>query len=187
LCSIVVSHDGTAVEAVEALGRANAVSAEWSALYAEHAPAIARFLAKLTGDREVAADLTQETFVRAIRARQDGAELRSARAWLFRIATNLAHDHRRRRALLRFTPFSGREPGPSGIPDPDIELVHRALRTLPAAQSAALLLHYDAGFSRQEIAQMDGITEEAVKSRLLRGRERFLREFARLGGVDDAP
>ena len=187
MCSIVVSHDSTAVEAVEAFGCANAVSAEWSALYAEHAPDIARFLAKLTGDREVAADLTQETFVRAIRARQGGAELRSARAWLFRIAANLAHDHRRRRALLRFTPFSGREPGPSGIPDPDTELVHRVLRTLPAAQSAALLLHYDAGFSRQEIAQMDGITEEAVKSRLWRGRERFLREFARLGGVDDAP
>jgi len=89
--------------------------------------------------------------------------------------------------VLRFTPFSGREPGPSGIPDPDTELVHRALRALPEAQSAALLLHYDAGFSRQEIAQLAGITEEAVKSRLWRGRERFLREFARLGGVDDAP
>ena len=174
------------MEAVEAFGCANAVSAEWSALFAEHAPGIARFLAKLTGDREVAADLTQETFVRAMQARQDSAELRSVRAWLFRIATNLARDHHRRRALLRFTPFSGREPGPSGIPDPDTELVHRALRALPAAQSAALLLHYDAGFSRQEIAQMAGVTEEAVKSRLLRGRERFLREFARLGGVDDA-
>lgn len=175
------------MEALEDLGRANVVGAEWSALYAEHAPAIARFLAKLTGDREMAAELTQETFVRAMRARPDSAELRSARAWLFRIATNLAHDHRRRRALVRFTPFSGREPGPSGIPDPDTELVHRALRRLPEAQAAALLLHYDAGFSRLEIAQMAGITEEAVKSRLLRGRERFVREFARLGGVDDAP
>ena len=124
----------------------------------------------------------QETFVRAIRSGVGADELRSARAWLFRIAANLAHDHRRRRALLRFVPFSGREMGASGVGDPEGDLVQRALRALPVAQAATLLLHYEAGFSRKEIAQQQGISEEAVKSRLARGREAFARAFERMGG-----
>ena len=89
---------------------ATGVRSDWAALYAEHAGAIAGFLAKLTGDREVAAELAQETFVRAMRAHPDPADIRSLRAWLFRVAANLGRDHLRRRSLLRFVPFSGREP-----------------------------------------------------------------------------
>jgi RNA polymerase sigma-70 factor (ECF subfamily) len=158
------------------------VSADWSALYSAHAPDIASFLLKLTGDREVASDLMQETFVRAIRSSVDARELQSPRAWLFRIAANLAHDHRRRRALLRFVPFSGQETGATGVGDPEADLVQRALRALPVAQATALLLHYEAGFSRKEIAQLGGVTEEAVKSRLARGRDAFAKAFERMGG-----
>jgi RNA polymerase sigma-70 factor (ECF subfamily) len=158
------------------------MSADWSALYTSHAHDIASFLLKLTGDREAASDLMQETFVRAIRADVDTGELRSARAWLFRIAANLAHDHRRRRALLRFVPFSGREIGAGDVGDPEADLVQRALRALPVAQATTLLLHYDAGFSRKEIAQMEGVGEEAVKSRLARGRAAFAGRFQKMGG-----
>ncbi|MGH2449780.1 MAG: RNA polymerase sigma factor [Candidatus Limnocylindria bacterium] len=169
------------MEEIEIAWRADLLSADWAALYAEHAAPLVGFLSKLTGDREVASELMQETFVRAIRG-GERTDIRSARAWLFRIAANLARDHHRRRRLLRFVPFSGREPDPSSLHDPDAELVHRALRALPAAQSTTLLLHYDSGFSRREIAQMEGISEEAVKSRLARGRESFVRAFERIGG-----
>lgn len=170
------------MDSAEATRRSGTVSGDWSALYGAHAPDIARFVLKLTGDREVASDLMQETFARAIRSGVDISELRSARAWLFRIAANLARDHRRRRALLSFVPFSGRETGSIGAGDPEADLVQRAMRALPVAQATTLLLHYEAGFSRKEIAQMDGVTEEAVKSRLARGREAFAREFVRNGG-----
>ncbi len=122
--------------------------------------------------------------MRAMKARPAGPEHRALRAWLYRVATNLARDHRRREQLLRFIPFSGLEHGSSGLPDPDGDLIRRALRGLPVEQAATLLLHYDVGFSRLEIAEMDGISEEGVKSRLARGRERFIREFERLGGTD---
>jgi RNA polymerase sigma-70 factor (ECF subfamily) len=170
------------VEAVEVNERAAAVSSYWAALYGEYAAGLAGFLTKVVGDREVAAELVQETFVRAIRA--EPVDQRFVRRWLYRIASNLARDHHRHRRLLRFVPFSGIERGPSGIPDPEIDLIHRALQAIPGTQATTLLLHYDAGFSRSEIAAMEGITEEAVKSRLARGRERFIREFERLGRVD---
>lgn len=169
------------METAEVGRRVAAVNTDWSALYSEHAAALASFLTKLTGDREVASELMQETFVRAIRSGSE-MELRSARAWLFRIAANLARDHHRRRKLLRFVPFSGREPDPRVMGDPEIGLLHRALQQLPAKLSTTLLLHYDAGFSRREIADMEGVTEDAVKSRLARGREAFARAFERLGG-----
>jgi len=169
------------LETAEIGRRVATVSTYWSALYSEHAAALTNFLTKLTGDREVASELMQETFVRAIRSGGD-MELRSARAWLFRVAANLARDHHRRRQLLRFVPFSGREADPRVIGDPEMGLLHRALRQLPATLSSTLLLHYDAGFSRKEIADMDGVTEEAVKSRLARGREAFARAYERLGG-----
>jgi DNA-directed RNA polymerase specialized sigma24 family protein len=60
--------------------------------------------------------------------------------------------------------------------------LHGALRALSGKLATTLLLHYESAFSRQEIAAMDGISEEAVKSRLARGRVAFAREFTRLGG-----
>lgn len=156
------------------------MSSDWSALYSEHAVGLASFLRKLTGDPEVASELVQETFVRAIRS-GDATELHSARARLFRVARNLARDHARRQRLVQFVPFSGREVNPART-DPDADLVHRALRQLPSTLSTTLLLHYDAGFARREIAEMDGVTEDAVKARLARGRQAFARAFAEIGG-----
>lgn len=169
------------LETVRSARRAIAVSGFWSAVYSEHAATLVTFLTKLTGDREVATELMQETFVRAIGAGGE-QDLASARAWVFRIAGNLARDYLRRRALLRFIPFSGRETDPAGVDDHEAGLVHRALRQLPAKLSTTLLLHYDAGFSRSEIAAIEGVTEEAVKSRLARGRDAFAQAFKRIGG-----
>lgn len=153
---------------------------DWNALYAEQAGALFGLLVKHTGDREVATELMQETFVRAIRAGAPDDEM-STRPWLFRIAVNLARDHHRRQKLLRFIPFTGHERAPD-LGDPEIELVHRALRALSPKLATTLLLHYDSGFSRDEIAAMQGIGDEAVKSRLARGRVAFARAFTRLGG-----
>jgi RNA polymerase sigma-70 factor (ECF subfamily) len=176
--------DGRELKTVE-IGGVGAVNTDWSVVYSDNAAALVNFLTKLTGDREVGSELMQETFVRAIRSGRE-AEVRSPRAWLFRIAANLARDHHRRGQLLRFVPFSGRERDPRIIGDHNAELVHRALRQIAATQSTTLLLHYDAGFSRKEIAEMEGVTEDAVKSRLARGREAFARAFERVGGhLDD--
>jgi RNA polymerase sigma factor (sigma-70 family) len=58
--------------------------------------------------------------------------------------------------------------------------IHGALATLSADQAAALLLHHQQGFTRREIAEMTGVSEEAVKSRLDRGRANFVAAYRRL-------
>ena len=158
-----------------------AVSQEWQRLYEQDATTLLRYLAKLTGDREVASDLMQETFVRGIRADPIFEDAVSARAWLFRTAINLARNDRRRRRLLSFLPFTGLERAPQEAFDADSQHVEDALRSLPFDQSTTLLLHYRSGFRRREIAAMQGISEETVKSRLARGRKNFIAAYRRLG------
>src|SRR4051794_14390488 len=74
------------------------------ALY--HSP-LTSYLTRLTGDRALADDLTQETFLRAYRALlgADAGVRLQLRPWLYRIATNLARSHQRRARVLRWLPF----------------------------------------------------------------------------------
>ena len=151
---------------------------DWPALYDEHAADLAHYLTRLVGDRATGLDLMQDTFVRAM---SHGDALRdplAARAWLYKIATNLASDHRTRERLRRFIPFA-RQPIASAreISSPVDLAVRAALRAIPLAQASALVLHYYAGFTRQEIAGMTGLSEEGVKSRLARGRRAFLSAY----------
>jgi len=162
---------------IAAQGQVNAL--DWESLYDLHAEGLLRYLTKMTGRREVAADLLQETFLRAMKHGAQLREPRAVRPWLFGIATNIARQHRRRAQLLRFLPFSGRELADDGF-DLGAETVHRALASIPFDQAAALLLHYRAGFTRHEIAQMSGVSDEAVKSRLGRGRANFIAAYRRL-------
>jgi RNA polymerase sigma-70 factor (ECF subfamily) len=156
------------------------MTVDWERVYGEHAPEIAGYLAKLVGDRQTGSDLMQETFVRALRAQNSIREPGAMRAWLYRTATNLATSHRRRQALLAFLPFGGAEHSHDIAFDVEADQVRTALRSIPADQAATLLLFYDRGFARTEVAELLQISEETVKSRLARGRRNFMAAFRRL-------
>jgi RNA polymerase sigma-70 factor (ECF subfamily) len=143
-------------------------------LYHEHRRPILAYLVRLVGDREAAEDLCQETFLKALRswARHDPAA--SPVAWLYRIATNTAYDHlrrRRRAALAPLVEVDTLAGAPAGLDES--EGVRRALAQLPARYRVPLLLHACAGHSLYEIADALGCSHAAVKMRLLRARERF--------------
>jgi len=54
------------------------------------------------------------------------------------------------------------------------------MRSIPADQAATLLLFYESGFARGEIADLLNVSEETVKSRLARGRKNFMAAYRRL-------
>lgn len=147
-------------------------------LYSSHAPRLLQFLARMVGSAE-AADLLQDVFVRALRSKAMPAETSQQTNWLFRVATNLAIDHLRRRqrwtkvaAVLRFRSESA--------PDGNEERVRAALLEIPANQAAALVLRLCEGLSRGEVADVLGISEAALKSRLVRGRLNFVAAYKRV-------
>src|SRR6185295_3903994 len=74
-----------------------------SALFVEHRDGVFRYLFRILGRHDDACDLTQEVFLRVTRAAPDGATGASHRAWVFKIARNLALNHvrdRQRRPVL---------------------------------------------------------------------------------------
>lgn len=147
------------------------------------------------GDPEEAADLTQETFVKAFRAFHAFKGEARVSTWLWRIALNLCKSSYRKRARReRLIPMSldaeiptdegeiNREPAdwsacPEGLLQAkELRLeVHQAIRSLPEPYRVAIILCDLEQCSYQEIAQITGVTVQAVKSRIHRGR-RMLRQ-----------
>jgi RNA polymerase sigma-70 factor (ECF subfamily) len=169
--------------------KALAAEARESSLCQTYEQRLFAYLLRLTGHRETAEDLTQETVIRAIRdlrRHPDNAESPQLKAWLFRIATNLATDHFRRQRRIAWLPFLPGRHGGAGSDSSDTlaerDLVTQALQRLSPETATILLLKDAEGFSALEIASMVGLTYEAVKKRLARAREQFRIEYLRLGG-----
>lgn len=171
------------------LRRDRAIDAAFAALYALHGARIHRFLGDLIGDRALAADATQETFVRAFRQRDAFDEGRAIAPWLFGIARNVSLEMRRSRHRARRVICATNDEGDAPEPcvpacgSPESQLLGReALRVVEAAverlsedRRAMLLLRLDHGLSYEEIAGLMGFSVAKVKVEIFRARE-VLRE-----------
>jgi RNA polymerase sigma-70 factor (ECF subfamily) len=169
-----------------------ASDAAFAALYAAHGARIHRFLGDLLGDRALAADATQETFVRAFRQRDAFDEARAIAPWLFGIARNVSLEMRRARHRARrvICPTVERdddgyrpEQRDAACGSPENQLLGReALRVVESAverlsedRRAMLLLRLDHELSYEEIAGLMGFSVAKVKVEIFRARE-ILRE-----------
>jgi RNA polymerase sigma-70 factor, ECF subfamily len=161
---------------------AREVGSQFERLYADFQTPILNYVYRLVGDPAVAEDLTQEAFTRAWRARLQLPAIENPRAWLYRIATNAARDHLRRRSLLTWLPLLGNEVrlADEGIEDANLEAerMRRALLRLPPDYRVPLVLYTCQEFSVTEIAESLGLSPDAVKQRLVRARQK-LREAYR--------
>lgn len=148
-------------------------------IFEEHYDVLYRYLVKLTGDGDAAADAAQEAFVKLVEKQPDPSQLR---AWLFRVATNTVRDEsrvRRRRAeLLREAP--DRIPVGDGPLGPDERLeIREARETVRTALGAlnekerTLLLMREEGFSHQEMAAAVGTTTKSVGSMIARALQKL--------------
>lgn len=126
-------------------------------------------------DRSLAEDLLQDSFHDALRARSQLLEAPNAEAWLFGIARNRALSALRRRRRLSVA--LARLPRPRERCDHVQEVM--ALwdlleRHLDPDERSLLLLRYLHGFEAAELAEIAGITPEAVRQRLSRSRRRLI-------------
>jgi RNA polymerase sigma factor (sigma-70 family) len=143
-------------------------------LFALHHPPLERYLARLTGDRDLAADVAQEAFVRLLE-REPPPE--AVRPWLFRVATNLVRDTGRRTRRRQVLAMDGRAPAAHGDPPPAPDqhmdrdrcrrLVRTALDELTPKERKALLMREE-GFRHREIAEALGTTTGSVGTLLSR-------------------
>jgi RNA polymerase sigma-70 factor (ECF subfamily) len=154
-------------------------------LYREHCVHLFRYLNRLGGDPELAADAVQETFMRlAERPPQAGA----LRAWLYRVGTNVVLDsgrtRRRRLRLLAGSPESATLADPPLDPEAALDREERrrrvqaALAALSARDRTVLLMRAE-GFAHREIAATIGVSTQSVGSIVLRAMKKLA---ATLGG-----
>ncbi|MFD1722923.1 RNA polymerase sigma factor [Amnibacterium endophyticum] len=141
----------------------------FAAFYRAHYVAIVAFFQRRVDDRELARDLTAETFRIAWMRWDSGVVV--TRAWLYGVAYNLVGDEWRRRA--RLGPV-GELPDTLEAPDRqrDIE-VRLLLASMDATQRRVLLLTYWDGLSAGEVATALGISRASVWTRLHRARRAF--------------
>jgi RNA polymerase sigma-70 factor (ECF subfamily) len=162
-------------------------SQAFRALYEAHGSGVLAYLTRLTGRKEMAEELTQETFLTAIRkigffkAGADGG----LKAWVFRIATNLAIDVLRREKRFVEMPADWEERASPDAASPHSELeriqfsaaLQKALSTLTAAQRMVFLLREQEQMSLLEISRICGASENAIKQGLFRARAALRRRL----------
>jgi RNA polymerase sigma-70 factor (ECF subfamily) len=141
-----------------------------------HAP-ILNYLHRMVGDRALAEDLTQDSFLKAYNALPGTRPDLAFKPWLYRIATNTAISNLRRRKIVQWVPFLAGHDHASGD---SIERtvgrrrdIEQALAKLPKHYAAVLLLRHYQGLSLAETAAALDITENAAKLRLFRARKAF--------------
>ena len=137
-------------------------------LYDQEFNSVFRAIRAVVLDSAAAEDLTQETFVRAYRARSRYTPTAPPGAWLRRIGINLAISHLRRQKLARFLPArlyvapDRREYDRAEARN----VVDKALAALSPKLRAAIVLHYYEGLTREEIAETLGVPAGTVASRI---------------------
>jgi RNA polymerase sigma factor (sigma-70 family) len=157
-------------------------------LFARYQKPIADFLFRMTRDADWAADLTQDTFLKAYAHIDELPQITNVRAWLYRIAANTANNSLRHQRRFTWVPLTEVLPGDSNDPRQGIILaasgdlatgvVERdalltALSKLSPTARSILLLRSTAGFETAEIASMMGLSEANIRKILYRTKEKL--------------
>lgn len=162
-------------------GSGQEVSAGLAGVFEVHRHELARFLALRCGDGEEAKDLLQELWVRL--STHATGPIANPRAYLFRMANNLALNHirSRHRAMLRDRGWllaDGDDRSLEDRPDPDlpvderiarrqeVEILRTAIEALPPGARRALRLHRLDGHDQGEVGRIMGISRSGVEKHL---------------------
>jgi RNA polymerase sigma-70 factor (ECF subfamily) len=153
-------------------------------LFGKHQHEIYAYLLRMLRDPELAADLTQDAFVKAYRAYDHLEKPENARAWLYQIAHRVALDNLRRNKIVRFVPLVGeaRSTAPSAehlVMDARLSgELQRALERIPERQRTALLLAELHDMTGLELAAAMGVSHVAARALLTRARESLRQALA---------
>jgi len=162
------------------------------AFYDRTARALWSYLSRMTGDSQLADDLLQEAYYRFLRTRGGWESESHRRAYLFRIATNLVRDGRRRARKGRTISLPDSDQETLRAPGRDLSEtavqrtdLRRAMGRLRPRERALLWLAYAQGHAHAEIAQTLGVKTASVKLLLFRARRKLATLLRRTPGRPD--
>lgn len=158
----------------------------FAAFYEDTYRGLWAYVARGVGEPAVAEDIAQEAYVRLLQAVRGGTDVAKAKAYLYRIATNLVIDHGRRRGREVQREETPESPPPEFRPHGDLDLsidLDGAFTGLDVRQRLLLWLAYVEGYRHRDIGRILGVGESSVRVLLFRARGRFA-ELLRGMGID---
>jgi RNA polymerase sigma-70 factor, ECF subfamily len=156
-------------------------------LYEIYLDPIFRYVLYQVKDAMVAEDITEETFLKAWKGRgsyRGGSQ--SMSAWLYRIAHNQVVDEFRRRAHYRSADLAAETGAAPSVLDDPLEKAEGALRqdellraiaTLPPRQKQVIILKFIEGLGNDEIAQITGKSQGAIRIMQMRALSELRQQF----------
>jgi RNA polymerase sigma-70 factor (ECF subfamily) len=169
--------------------------ADFEALYDKHSREVWALAYARWMNADAAMDVTQEAFLRLWKQWEDGEVILNPRAWLLRVARNLAEDHAKsafRRNGTHPPQTMNGVPGREPLPQEKLEReetfaqLRDVLARMPKADREILTLRYALDYNTDAIADTLGINATAVHMRLSRARQR-LADRLEANGVHHAP
>ena len=191
------STDSHRTESRESVDDAQALSI----LYEQFRRPIYSYTYRLLGNRDDAADVTQEVFLRACISWESLRDRDQLGVWLHRVATNLCIDLIRRRKRLSWWPLSRWKrssryveevsdddplshlpPDSGGIPEiAEREHIQRVVAAMPEEYALVLVLSVIQGIPYQAIATIAGLSPAVTATRISRAKKMFVEQYRRLG------
>lgn len=134
------------------------------------------FIKLTNGDKALSDDLAQEVFIRAYKYLKSFKATASFSSWLYRISYNIFIDHCK--SIKRTDDVEGYDCIPDEIEDVGSVIdLQNALKILKTNEKAAIILHYDNGFSHTEIAKIMAMPLGTVKTNILRAKEKLKKHY----------
>jgi RNA polymerase sigma-70 factor (ECF subfamily) len=167
--------------------------AAFDRLFEEFSAPIYNYVLRMVGDVDRAADITQDTFIKAYRKLDSLTDEHSIKSWLYRIATNTAIDDMRRRRWVSPVGLDdeGQPERPDAGPGPEAQLmagilderVQRSLMRLRPNHRQCIVLSDLEDMSAHDIGEVMGLSYGAVRTLLCRARGEMRRHLAAEGLV----
>ena len=165
--------------------------ATFDRIFEEFSAPIYNYVLRMVGDADRAADITQDTFIKAYRKLDSLTDPHATKSWLYRIATNTAiDDMRRRRWIAPGSPDDEGQPERADAgPGPEAQVmagmlderIQRALMQLRPNHRQCLVLSDLEDMSAQQIGEVMGLSYGAVRTLLCRARGEMRRHLAAEG------
>jgi RNA polymerase sigma-70 factor (ECF subfamily) len=181
---------GEGMSADRDTGNAQARRDEFESLYDRHSREVWAIAYARWMDKDLALDIAQEAFMRLWKAWERGEHILNPRAWLMRVARNLADDYaksafRRNGTHPPATMNGVRAPTPQPAEllerEEAFARLRKVLEQLPQADRDILTLRYTLDYDASEIAKILEINTTAVHMRLSRARQRLAERLAEQG------
>jgi RNA polymerase sigma-70 factor (ECF subfamily) len=161
--------------------------ASFETFFHQHEAMVFGYLFRMTGNEAASYDLSQETFLRAWQHFDAIQGYDLPRAWLLRVATNLALNHAQRQKTVERATVTLDDDNQPASSDPTVrlaerDLVRQVLLRLVPRQRAALVLREVYGLPFADVGRMLGISPAATRMLLWRAREQFRAQYLAAGG-----